>query len=370
MVTTENNIVQPTVPDYLKSRRIIGTKENNPVRSIIIADGEAAVLDANGIAISYPNGILEDNRVVVPHRNVDLSRMRGIFVNSGIIRFEENGAFLNFVIQESSNRTVMSQLGKVAEAVIVKRCSDSEDINYEMFCIATGKRAHRKTAKQFEAIGTGLIDTRTSHDRHYNPKDTQRDIIFVNKDDIPALMSNATPLAGQCAGLQIKTSNEIIDYILSDVVTVRYCVPIICLPVMDFSEPVWISRAFNSREDINIVNIYDELICRIIRNKNYINKLIEKNPDYFGDYFSTEGKFESRLYEYLKSKVYDIRDIDRVAFNEVMLMKDLLEQLVYGRISPDDLVRESEILKSYFMSFGLWIEAPHVVNNNMHVSTL
>ena len=118
MATTENNIFQSTVPDYYRNRRKIGIKENNAARSIIIANGEAAVLDANGIPISYPNSILNDNGIVIPLRHVDTSRIRGIFVNSGIIRFEENGAFLNFIIQECSNRTVMSQLGKVAEAVL------------------------------------------------------------------------------------------------------------------------------------------------------------------------------------------------------------------------------------------------------------
>lgn len=79
---------------------------------------------------------------------------------------------------------------------------------------------------------------------------------------------------------------------------------------------------------------------------------------------------ESRLYDYLKIWVYDIRDIDGLAFDEIMFMKDLLKQLVYGRISLNDLMHESETLKSYFMSLGLWIEALSVKNNNMYVSTL
>lgn len=337
-------------------------KNDNIVQSIIVANGEAAILDANGVPISYSNSFLNDNRIVVPNKYVDISRIQGIFVNSGIIRFEENEAFLNFVIQESRNRTIMSQLGKITEAVIVKRCSESEEINYELFCIATGKRAHRKTARQFEAIGTGLIDTSIKHKWHYNPKDTQRDIIFVNQNDIPALMSNVTSLAGQCAGLQVKTSNEIIDYILSDVVTVRYCVPIVCLSVMDFP--------LISGGDIFAVNIYSELIRRIMRNKNYLSSLIEKNQGFFDDYLNTKDKLESRLYDYLKIWVYDIRDIDGMAFDEIMFMKDLLEQLVYGRISLYDLMHESETLKSYFMSLGLWIGALSVENNNMYVSVL
>jgi hypothetical protein len=126
----------------------------------------------------------------------------------------------------------MSQLGKVAEAIIVKRCAESKEVNYRLFCIATGKKARKETASQFEACGTSLIDTRNYHSRHYNPQDTQRDIIFINSSDKVAFMSNATPIAGECAGLQIKTSNDIINYVIHDIINGRYCVPVICFPLI------------------------------------------------------------------------------------------------------------------------------------------
>ena len=72
----------------------------------------------------------------------------------------------------------------------------------------------------------------------------------------------------------------------------------------------------------------------------------------------------------MRNKTYDIRDIDWVAFDEVILLKNLLEQLVCGIVFPDDLIRESENLKSYFMSLGLCIGVVNVENNNMHVSNL
>lgn len=59
-----------------------------------------------------------------------------------------------------------------------------------------------------------------------------------------------------------------------------------------------------------------------------------------------------------------------MAFDEIMFMKDLLEQLVYGRVSLYDLMHENETLKSYFMSLGLYIGALSVKNNNMYVSAL
>lgn len=55
---------------------------------------------------------------------------------------------------------------------------------------------------------------------------------------------------------------------------------------------------------------------------------------------------------------------------ENQLLKGLLEQLVYGRISLSNLMHESETLKSYFMSLGLSIRALSVENNNMYVSDL
>ena len=70
--------------------------------------------------------------LLMPHTSIDLSRVTGILINSGTIRFEDNKALLNFTIQQSQNRTVMSQLGKIAEAIIVKRCSEFEEVNYRI----------------------------------------------------------------------------------------------------------------------------------------------------------------------------------------------------------------------------------------------
>lgn len=279
------------------------------------------------------------------------------------LRFEDNKVLLNFVIQESINRTVMSLLGKVAEAIIVKRCFESEEVNYRLFCIATGKKARKETAKQFEACGTSLIHTKMSHLRHYNPQDTQRDIIFINSFDKVAFMSNATSVAGECAGLQIKTSNDIVHYIIRDIINGRYCVPIICFPLMSFINTIY------NQEKIETVDIYDVLMQGIIKNKNYVDKLLTNNQAYFSDYLSTNSIFEGRLYNLLRCIVYDIKDIDVKAFDELLYIKDILVLLVQGRISPDDLLRESEVLKSCLMSLGLGIASPSVESNNILVST-
>ena len=341
---------------------------NDEVKSIIISGGNATIINIGGEIVDSPSSVLRDNKVIVPRNRIDLFQTRDILVNSGTIRFEENTALLNFVIQKSINRTVMSQLGKIAESIIVKRCFESEDVKYRLFCIATGKRARKETARQFEACGTSLIDTKISHLRHYNPQDTQRDIIFINSFDKVAFMSNATSVAGECAGLQVKTSNDIINYIIGDIINSRYCVPIICFPLMIYQNTNLMDGSFN--QEIVNVNIYDLLIQTIVKNERYKGRLIENNQNYCGDYLNTNSAFEDKLYDFLHCIVYDINDIDTVAFGELLYIKDILELLVYGRITPDDLLRESDVLKSYFMSIGLESVSPSVEYNNILASSI
>ena len=101
---------------------------NDEVKSIIISGGNATIINIGGEIVDSPSSVLRDNKVIVPRNRIDLFQTRDILVNSGTIRFEENTALLNFVIQKSINRTVMSQLGKIAESIIVKRCFESEDV--------------------------------------------------------------------------------------------------------------------------------------------------------------------------------------------------------------------------------------------------
>jgi hypothetical protein len=265
----------------------------------------------------------------------------------------------------------MYQLGKIAEAIIVKRCAESDDVNYRLFCIATGKKARRDTAKQFTACGTSLIETKNNHKYLHNPQDTQRDIIFINSNDVPALMSNATPIAGQCAGLQIKTSKNIIDYILYDIVDMRYCVPIICYPLTDSPDTLFENPLNDAHyADIKVVreNIHDNLMRRILRNKRNIERLIKNNQEFFNTHLTSNRSIEDRLFELLSSKIYDIRDIDELAFDDLLFAKELLERFVKGIISPDDLIRESEALKTSLLSLGLHlftIQSSSVQTNNI-----
>ena len=62
----------------------------------------------------------------------------------------------------------MALLGKIAEAVLVRRCQEDP--------------------------------------KRYNPSDTQRDIIWVDDEGVPALMKGSSAMVGIEAGLQVKVS--------------------------------------------------------------------------------------------------------------------------------------------------------------------
>ena len=103
-----------------------------------------------------------------------------LFDDLGIIRYEDNVFALKTIFQLNPEKTTMSLLGKIAEAVIVRRCREDEEINKKWLSIARRKKAKSKTAERFQAVGTGLMRTKIDYPSIYNPADTKRDIVWVD----------------------------------------------------------------------------------------------------------------------------------------------------------------------------------------------
>lgn len=83
-----------------------------------------------------------------------------LFDDLGIIRYEDNVFALKTIFQLNPEKTTMLLLGKIAEAVIVRRCREDEEINKKWLSIARRKKAKSKTAERFQAVGTGLMRTK------------------------------------------------------------------------------------------------------------------------------------------------------------------------------------------------------------------
>lgn len=77
------------------------------------------------------------------------------------------------------------------------------------------------------AIGTGLATTKNKHITKYSPNDTQRDIIWVKKDEpMKELPMGAKHKGGYPVGLQIKVSRNK-DHIVNSLKHSKYGVPVV-----------------------------------------------------------------------------------------------------------------------------------------------
>jgi hypothetical protein len=106
----------------------------------------------------------------------------------------------------------MSLLGHLAEALLVSRCNQYQDKN-RLWGRYARQTKHSTGASveildQYVAIGTGLYLTQVNYRTKYNPNDTQRDIIWVSKDDPNTeLAKTGSHSSGhRPAGLQLKVS--------------------------------------------------------------------------------------------------------------------------------------------------------------------
>lgn len=222
----------------------------------------------------------------------------------GVIRYVDNKLALTTILQLDTYNTAMRLLGKIAEAVIVRRCNEDEIINKKWFSIARRKKAKSDTALKFQALGTGLEKTKKTWPYRFNPSDPQRDIIWVDsKKGTVANMKGSTQIAGLEAGLQIKVSKDGCKYFLNDLYNIRYEVPVVYF-------------------DIN--NDFDIVACKLI------------------EYRQKKGK--STIF--INEDLICARAIDFEAFQEVSYYVDLVIALLEKRLQPEELVNEAEKYKS------------------------
>lgn len=175
----------------------------------------------------------------------------------GAIKYEDNKVALQSILELNLYKSSMKLLGKVAEAVLVRECKENSRLN--KICLSKARRmlAKQSTVEKFEAIGTGLLSTRYKYPSKYNPSDTQRDIIWINKENgCIAMMKDSNSTEGIEAGLQIKVSGNGINYFLKDLINIRYEVPVvyfdICNDFDNVAEKLYIARKSEYKPDIII----------------------------------------------------------------------------------------------------------------------
>lgn len=194
---------------------------------IVISDGNGHIIRSQPFdEFKYGTKDIEIQKVMYGRQLLDL-----LVDDLNVIRYSENGnLILGVILQSDINRTAMQLLGRIAEAIIVRNCNRDSIVNQRYFSIARKKKAMPRTADKFFALGTGLNYTRINYSKHYNPSDTQRDIIWINDNSELTIMKNQneySTTSAKIAGLQIKASKDGIKYVLPDIIKDRYDVPII-----------------------------------------------------------------------------------------------------------------------------------------------
>ncbi len=194
---------------------------------IVVSDGNGEIICSQPFdEFTYGTKDIEIQKIMYGRQLFDL-----LIDELNVIRYDENGELiLGVILQSDFNRTAMQLLGRIAEAIIVRNCNRDCVVNQKYFSIARKKRAKKKTANKFFALGTGLNYTKIKYKKHYNPSDTQRDIIWINDDSELAIMKDQdeySTTSAKIAGLQIKATKDGIKYVLPDIIQDRYDVPII-----------------------------------------------------------------------------------------------------------------------------------------------
>ena len=150
--------------------------------------------------------------------------------------------------------------------------------------------------------------------------DTQRDIIWVDEDGTPALMSGSTLVSGIEAGLQVKVSLCGIKYMVDDLETNRYEVPMVYFPIN---------------------NDFEKIVGKLIKDK----KTFVFDPD-TGEYRGVN----------IGEDIVDIRAYDYDAFEEVKDYYPIIVDLIKGDIEIADLVdiaRGNGVLQNMVMTAAL-----------------
>lgn len=255
-----------------------------------------AAEDGNGIIISKD---IEEQELIKEKKEIAVpvyGKLVNLLVEEGIISFDENGAKLQMIITNNFNVVSMNLLGKLAEAVIVRRCAEDQTINKKWLEKALKRGISIAESKSFKAIGTGLKGTQVNHKKRYNPSDPQRDIIWIDKDEDIYLIANDGKKSGIEAGLQVKVSTNGTNYCLNDLKTKRYEVPVVYFPINDD---------------------YDEIVEKFEKYRSFVGEL---NTDNIEDIF------------------IDVRTVDVEAYYEVVSYKPLINNLISGKTTPSQLI--------------------------------
>lgn len=129
------------------------------------------------------------------------------------------------VITGDAHADATRLIGSIAESLVVNLCNLYPEVNRTLGMYARfGQRPHKKL-DDYVAVATGSMRTKNNYPQHYNPCDTQRDIIWVERDNTNNQLLCISPnnsVGAQPAGLQVKASHDGVRYVVPSIRDYHY----------------------------------------------------------------------------------------------------------------------------------------------------
>ena len=231
----------------------------------------------------------------------------------GLIVYNDNKLVLGTILT-NDDTSLMRVMGKVAESIIARRCTESLALQKLWMFYGSGTLVRDETAKRYTAVGTGFKSTERNYPPAYNPQDKQRDIIWIETNGFHYPVRGSTSSGAKDAGLQVKISKGSMFYDLRKwLLEKTYEVPIVY---------------FDLGKD------YEEIFDSVMKN------LVDETPDS------------------LRERFISVREADEDAYYEAEYYTEMIQAVIDGRLSVDDLVKKAED----FPTFGSAVMATALQN--------
>lgn len=192
-------------------------------------------------------------------------------------------------------------IGSIAESLVVNLCNTYPEVNRTLGMYARfGKILHKKL-DDYIAVATGSMRAKNYFWQHYNPSDTQRDIIWVERDNTEnqlLCISSNNSVSAKPAGLQVKASHDGLNYVLPTIQNYHYPVLYFDLngdwgtvqKAVFLSHPnaVLINPCDIQHEIKYILKGYFDIIVALLRNEISIQQVINQSK-HMGDSVLSSG---------------------------------------------------------------------------------
>lgn len=132
---------------------------------------------------------------------------------------------LKQVLTNNPHADATRLIGSIAESLVVNLCNLVPEVNRTLGMYARFGVLPHKKLDDYVAVATGSMRAKNYFPQHYNPCDTQRDIIWVEKNDTSnqlLCISQNNSVGAKPAGLQVKASHNGISYVLPTIQDYHY----------------------------------------------------------------------------------------------------------------------------------------------------